>query len=89
VVFIVFSFEYFLSGNMFPLDLAPVWLRGVLEWLPFTYELFFPVSIFLEKAQHAALYKGLAIQAGWLVAAWGLARLLWARGLRRYGAVGG
>jgi ABC-2 type transport system permease protein len=89
VVFIVFSFEYFLSGHMFPLDLAPGWLRGVFEWLPFTYELFFPVAIFLEKVQHAALYRGLAIQAMWMLAAWALGRWLWARGLRRYGAVGG
>ncbi len=89
VVFIVFSFEYFLSGHMFPLDLAPAWLRAMLEWLPFTYELFFPVAIFLEKVQHAALYKGLAIQAAWVLAGWALCRLLWARGLRHYGAVGG
>jgi ABC-2 type transport system permease protein len=89
IVFIVFSFEYFLSGHMFPLDLAPAWLLGILNWLPFTYELFFPVAIFLEKVQHAALYKGLAIQAGWMLVAFAGARLLWARGLRHYGAVGG
>jgi ABC-2 type transport system permease protein len=89
VVFIVFSFEYFLSGHMFPLDIAPAWLRGPLEWMPFAYELFFPVSIFLEKAQGAALWRGLAIQAGWVVATWGLGRLLWRRGLRHYGAYGG
>ena len=89
VVFIVFSFEYFLSGHMFPLDLAPAWLRGVLEWLPFTYELFFPVAIFLEKVQHAALYEGLAIQTGWMLATGALGRLMWAKGLRHYGAVGG
>jgi len=89
VVFIIFSFEYFLSGYMFPLDLAPPWVRGVLEWVPFTYELFFPVAVFLEKVQHAALYKGLAIQAGWMLAMAGIGRLMWSRGLRHYGAVGG
>jgi ABC-2 type transport system permease protein len=89
VVFIVFSFEYFLSGHMFPLDLAPGSLRAVFEWLPFTYELFFPVAVFLEKIQHAALYRGLVIQAVWVFAAWGAGRLMWSRGLRHYGAVGG
>jgi ABC-2 type transport system permease protein len=89
IVFIVFSFEYFLSGHMFPLDLAPGGVRSVLEWLPFTYELFFPVAVFLEKVQRLDLYQGLAIQAGWMVAAWGLGRLLWTRGVRRYGAFGG
>jgi ABC-2 type transport system permease protein len=89
IIFIVYSFEYFLSGQLFPLDLAPGWLRALLDWLPFTYELFFPVSVFQEKTQGAALYKGLAIQAGWLLLSWSAARIMWARGLRRYQAVGG
>jgi ABC-2 type transport system permease protein len=89
VIFIVYSFEYFLSGQMFPLDLTPAWFQAVLEWLPFTYELFFPVTIFQEKVQGHALYKGLAIQAGWLLLSWLGARFMWARGLRRYQAVGG
>ena len=89
VVFIIYSFEYFLSGHMFPLDLAPGWLRAVLEWLPFTYELFFPVAVFLEKVQGAVLCKGLLIQAGWVLASWFIGQAMWARGLRHYGAYGG
>lgn len=89
VVFIVFSFEYFLSGQLFPLDLAPRWLGSVLQWLPFTYELFFPITVFQEKVSGAALAKGLCIQAGWLFLSWLVARTMWARGLRRYQAVGG
>ena len=37
VIFIVLSFEYFLSGHLFPLDLTPVWFQTVAKWLPFTY----------------------------------------------------
>ena len=89
VVFIILSFEYFLSGHLFPLDIAPGWFRVISEWMPFTYELFFPVSVFLEKTQGAALWKGMAIQTGWVVVMWALGRLMWSRGLRRYGAFGG
>lgn len=89
VVFIIYSFEYFLSGHMFPLDLAPSGLRTLLEWLPFTYELFFPVAIFLEKVQGALLWKGLIIQAGWVLASWMVGQVMWTRGLRHYGAYGG
>ncbi len=87
VVFIIYSFEYFLSGHLFPLDLTPGWFRGTLEWLPFTYELYFPVAVFLEKAQGAALYKGLLIQAGWVALSWVVGRWMWSRGLRHYGAL--
>ena len=89
VVFIVFSFEYFLSGQLFPLDLAPPWLRAALDWLPFTYELFFPITVFQEKVSGGGLCKGLLIQAGWLGVSWLAARTMWAQGLRRYQAVGG
>ena len=89
VVFIIYSFEYFLSGHMFPLDLAPAWLRAILDWLPFTYELFFPVAVFLEKIQGAMLVKGLLIQAGWVVVSWAVGQAMWSRGLRHYGAYGG
>ena len=89
VVFIIYSFEYFLSGHLFPLDLTPVWFRGALEWLPFTYELFFPVAVFLEKVQGAALFKGLVIQAGWVAVSCIVGQLMWSRGLRHYGAYGG
>ncbi len=89
IVFIILSFEYFLSGHLFPLDLAPGWFRVFSEWMPFTYELFFPVSVFLEKTQGTSLWRGMAIQAGWVAAMWVLGRVMWARGLRHYGAFGG
>jgi len=89
VVFIVYSFEYFLSGRVFPLDLMPAGVQRVTEWMPFMYEAYFPVAIFLERVQGPAVVRGLAIQFMWVMLAFGGARLLWARGLRRYQAVGG
>jgi len=89
IVFILFSYEYFLSGQLFPLDIMPHWLQGLLHWLPFTYELYFPVAIFLEKTSGGALWAGLAIQTAWLLALLGIARTMWRRGVRHYQAVGG
>ena len=89
VVFIIFSFEYFLSGHLFPLDLLPHWLTGVLVWLPFTYELYFPVAIFQEKVTGEPLVRGLCIQAGWVAVAWAVGKVMWTRGLKRFQAVGG
>jgi len=89
IVFILYSFEYFLSGHTFPLDIMPAWLQSTLRVLPFTYELFFPISIFLEKQKGADLWSGLAIQAGWLLLTWLAARIMFRRGVRHYQAVGG
>lgn len=89
LILIVFSFEYFLSGMIFPLDLLPAWLQGFVKWSPLTYELFFPVQIVMERVKGPALWQGLAIQAGWLLVAFAAAQFIWRAGLRKYQAVGG
>lgn len=87
--FIVFSFEYFLSGKVLPLDIMPAWLQETLKWLPFTYEIFFPVQVFMEKVTGPALWEGLAIQAGWVFLTYLGAALVWRAGIKRYQAAGG
>ncbi|MEP7072118.1 MAG: ABC-2 family transporter protein [Verrucomicrobiota bacterium] len=89
IVFLVYSFEYFLGGQMFPIDIMPLGVQAVMKWLPFYYELFCPIAIFLERLRGVALVEALLIQAGWLVLTWGAARLMWQRGLGHYQAVGG
>jgi ABC-2 type transport system permease protein len=89
IVFILYSFEYYLSGRLFPLNVMPDWLQEVLRWLPFTYELYFPVAVVTEKVKGAELWSGLFIQAGWTLAAYLWARFMWRKGLRRYESVGG
>jgi len=89
VVFILYSFEYFLSGRLFPLNVMPDWLHNILMLLPFPYELYFPVAILTEKVKGAELWTGLGIQAAWVLIAFLGARWMWRAGLRRYESVGG
>ena len=89
VVFIVYSFEYFLGGQMFPIDIMPPAVQLVMKWLPFYYELFCPIAIFMGRLQGAELAQALSIQASWLVVSWMAARFMWKRGLGHYQAVGG
>jgi ABC-2 type transport system permease protein len=89
VIFIAFAFEYLASGHVFPLDILPPALAQILNCTPFPYLLFFPVSVYLGQAHGAALWRGLGLQAAWLVFFYLLARLVWRRGIRKYSAVGG
>jgi ABC-2 type transport system permease protein len=89
IVFIVYSFEYFLGGQMFPIDIMPVAVQAVMKWMPFYYELFCPIAIFLERLRGAELAQALAIQSGWLLVTFSAARAMWKRGLGHYQAVGG
>ena len=89
IVFIVYSFEYFLGGQMFPIDIMPPAVYAVMKFLPFYYELFFPVAIFLGRFNGTELARGFAIQTGWLLLTWAWANFMWKRGLGHYQAVGG
>ena len=88
-IFILFAFEYVAGGHSFPVDILPPALAHALNFTPFPYQLFFPVSIYLGRTTGSALWQGLLIQVCWVMAAYGLARFVWRRGIRKYSAVGG
>jgi ABC-2 type transport system permease protein len=89
VVFIIYSFEYFLSGHMFPIGFMPPSIQAVLKFLPFPYELYFPIAIFMGQVHGAELWEGLLIQSCWLLLIALGANTLWRQGLKRYQAFGG
>lgn len=88
-IFILFAFEYIAGGHLFPLDILPVWLATVLNYTPFPYQLFFPVSVYLGRTTGPDLWRGLTIQAVWVVIFYGVARWMFSRGIRKYTAFGG
>jgi ABC-2 type transport system permease protein len=88
-IFILFALEYIAGGHMFPLDILPPVIERLVYLTPFPYQMYFPVSIYLGQTTGPDLWQGMATQAGWVVATFVLARVVWARGLKRYSAVGG
>ena len=88
-IFIVFAFEYIASGHLFPLDILPKNLEQIMYYTPFPYQLYFPVSIYMGKTAGPDLVRGLIIQSLWVVLGYALARFAWARGIKKYSAVGG
>jgi ABC-2 type transport system permease protein len=92
LLWVVNTVNYFISGQMFPLDLlaerAPFW-AWLLKNLPFQYLAYFPAVVFLGKVRGPELAQGLAVEVGWAVVLIVVSRWLFARGLRRYSAYGG
>jgi ABC-2 type transport system permease protein len=88
-IFILFAFEYVAGGHLFPIDILPSWISRTLQFTPFPYQLYFPVSIYLGRVDGAELWRGLLIQAGWTIFFILFARWVWRRGIRKYTAVGG
>jgi ABC-2 type transport system permease protein len=90
LVILSMALESVLGGQIFPLDLMPEWLFRISQYLPYYYQMYFPVAIFTGRLNDpAAALNGLAIQAVWVVLILGAGQLLWRRGLRLHTAVGG
>jgi ABC-2 type transport system permease protein len=90
LVVLSMALESVLGGQIFPLDLMPEWLFRLSHYLPYYYQMYFPVAIFTGRlSDPAAIMNGLAIQAAWVVAILALGQFLWHRGLRLHTAVGG
>jgi ABC-2 type transport system permease protein len=89
VLYITMTLNFFISGQMLPLDLLPQPWVSILKSLPFQYMAYFPAVVFLGKVKGTALIWGLVGQAAWSLFFVLLARGLYRLGLRRYGAYGG
>ena len=91
LMYIINIFTYFVSGQMFPLELLAQYpyVTEVLELLPFQYLAYFPAMVFLEKKTGADLLVGLLIETGWAIGLILLARWMYRLGLRHYSAYGG
>ncbi|MDF9832213.1 ABC-2 type transport system permease protein [Ereboglobus sp. PH5-5] len=90
--FVVLSYaiESLLAGQIFPLDLLPRPLFIFSQYLPYYYQMYFPVAILTGRLNDpAGAAQGLMLQFAWMIILLTIARLLWTRGLRRHTAVGG
>ncbi len=74
---------------MFPLDMIPAPWSYVVNLLPLKYLAFFPAAVFLGKVGDDRLMVELGLEFGWMVFFIVLARIMYARGVRRYSGFGG
>jgi ABC-2 type transport system permease protein len=91
-IWILTTLNYFLSGQMFPLDLLALdypTIHMILQWLPFKYVAYFPAMVFLGKISGPELVRELLLATAWLGVLSVGSRWLYAAGLRRYSAYGG
>ncbi|MCL4869418.1 MAG: ABC-2 family transporter protein [Anaerolineae bacterium] len=83
-----FYIRALLSGWVVPIDLFPPAVTAALQYLPFRYVLSLPLEITLGRLTLPQIGYGLLVQYSWALFFFLLYRLLWARGIREYSAVG-
>jgi ABC-2 type transport system permease protein len=85
---IIVIFTEFLSGAIFPIDILPEAIQNVLYALPFPYLMFFPLQVYLGKLSMDAILQGLLISGIWMTVMIFAVNQVWARGIKKYSAVG-
>ncbi|GAA1487615.1 ABC transporter permease [Brachybacterium sacelli] len=79
----------FSSGALIPLWFMPDWLTGVLTLLPFSAQVFVPLSIYVDRAPGWHTVQAIGLQALWILVLIALAALVWRRAVRRLVIFGG
>jgi len=79
----------FTSGRMFPLNVLPQTVFTILNFLPFSFLIFFPLNVYQGRLDSLEIMRGFTTQIVWVLLSFLMMRELWQRGLRRYEAVGG
>lgn len=82
-------FYFVLSGYLIPVDLFPGTLRGVIDWLPFRFQIGLPVEIMTGTHDGRECVALLVKQWSWVVAALCATTATWRLGLKRFAAYGG
>jgi ABC-2 type transport system permease protein len=78
-----------LSGALVPLAFLPHWLGAVATWSPFAGVASTPALILIGRASGGHALALVATQAGWVVALWFGAKLLWRTAVRQLTVNGG
>jgi ABC-2 type transport system permease protein len=89
LLFVYMLLNFFLSGQMFPLDMLPGVSGQLVRGLPLAYMAYFPAAVFLGKIRGLALASGLVVQLAWVLVFAAASRLAFHYGVRRYSAYGG
>lgn len=78
----------FFSGTYFPINLLPQLFINLSLATPFIYTYYFPTQIFLGKVSTAEAFRGLVVELLWIIAIYGIIKLVWHFGLKKYESAG-
>lgn len=78
-----------LSGGVFPISIFGEWYIKISQFLPFSYTIYFPISVMTGAFDAAKIMTGIVIQLIWIFGLWLISKFVWKIGLTKYVAVGG
>lgn len=77
------------SGGVFPLDIFGPTVLKIVNFLPFKYTIYFPISVVNGKLSSNDLIQGILVQLVWIIVLFFTSNFLWNKGMKKYVAFGG
>jgi hypothetical protein len=78
-----------ISGGVFPITVLGNTFVSIVKLLPFTYTIYFPISVVTGALNSHDIFIGMLIQIIWIFVLYLLTKQLWRMGIKKYVAVGG
>lgn len=78
----------FFSGAYFPINLLPALFINISLFFPFAYTFYVPLQLYLGRLSVGQGAKALGVELIWLFLLYGLTKLVWKKGLKKYESVG-
>jgi len=78
-----------LGGGLFPLTVFGEKAMAVLRFLPFQYVIYFPLNVVVGNETTNGIISGIAMQIIWILLLFGLSKIVWRIGMKKYIAAGG
>jgi ABC-2 type transport system permease protein len=83
-----FALGILFSGQFVPLELMPPAIQQAAQLLPFQLARYFPIQLILGKLPPEVIARNFGLGLVWLAITYGLFRLVWQKGVKRFSAVG-
>lgn len=77
-----------LTGRLVPVTMYPVWLQGLVAFLPFKYMVYFPTQLIVGGHDIFFALNGVGIQIAWVFGLYLISKLMWNKGIAKFSAVG-
>ena len=78
----------FLGGGMLPLSFFPEWSIPIVQGLPFTYMISFPVRTLMGEVQSAEYIQSIGMGLLWAAVLTVAMKWVWKRGTLQYSGIG-
>lgn len=76
------------AGKIFPLDMLPLEVLGLLKFLPFQYTYFIVMQFYLNRISVRQLIEQIPNQLLWILVAVLIQKFLFSKGIKHYDAIG-